>query len=165
MSQTDTAPDTEARTGEGKKGKKGKLLMIVGAVVVIGLGAFVGLKVFGGGSEDAETAAAEAEATEESADGEVLELDTITTVVGGEGDLARVSLALVLSEDAIADTVSSRLPVVKDATVREVARSNSQQLLTPDGADDLRARLKDRTDEIYADGEVLRVLITELVVQ
>ncbi|HSK97482.1 MAG TPA: flagellar basal body-associated FliL family protein [Euzebyales bacterium] len=150
--------------GNGEKKGKGKrkLLIIIGVVVVIAAGAFAGLQFLGG--SDAE-AGEEASESEPPAEGEVLDVATLTTVAGGNS-LARVGLAVVLSETATADTVSGRFPLLKDAAVSELASTMGEDLRTAEGADALRRRLTKRAKEdIYPDGEVLRVLITELVIQ
>lgn len=145
----------------GKKGKR-KLFVIVGLVLVVAAGAFFGLRFFSGGEAGAEEAESEREAPGE---GEVLDVATLTTTVAGDATLARVGLAVVLSEEATGDVVTPRYPLLKDAAVSELARTDAQTLRTAEGADDLRARLTKRARRIYPDGEVLRVLLTELVVQ
>lgn len=147
---------------EEKKGGKGKLFMIVGLVVVLGAGAFFGMKMFGGSDAEAEETPSESEPPPE---GEVLEVATLTTNVSGNANLARVGLAVVMSEGAATDMVTAKFPVLKDAAVSELARSEAETLRTAEGADDLRKRLTKRAKKIYPDGEVLRVLLTELVVQ
>lgn len=146
--------------GEKKRGGKRKLFVIIGAVALVAAGAFFGMRLFGG--SDAEAAEAE---SEPPAEGEVLDVATLTTTVGGDASLARVGLAVVLSEDAVGDDVSGRFPLLEDAAVSELAATEAQELRTADGADALRKRLTKRAGEIYPDGEVLRVLLTELVIQ
>ena len=152
--------ESDATGDDGKKGGKRKLFMIVGALVVVTAGAFFGLRFFGGSSAEAE----EVE-SQPPAEGEVLEVATLTTTVGGDASLARIGLGVVLSEEAVADVVSARFPLLEDAAVSELAGAEAQDLRTAEGADALRRRLTKRAQEIYPDGEVLRVLLTELVIQ
>jgi flagellar FliL protein len=154
----------KAAEGEAgkKKGGKRKLFMIAGLVVVLGAGGVVGMKMLGGSDAQAEEAPSQ---SEPPAEGEVLDVATLTTNVSGDANLARVGLAVVTSEGAATDMVEARYPVLKDAVVSELARTDADKLRTAEGADDLRKRLTRRAKKIYPDGEVLRVLLTEVVVQ
>jgi flagellar FliL protein len=152
------ASEPEATTK--KKGGKRKWFVIAGVLLLVGAGAYFGLQFFGGG----EAEAGEAE-SEPPAEGEVLDVATLTTTVGGDASLARVGLAVVLTEGAAADPVTARFPLLKDAAVSELAASEAQELRTADGANRLRRRLTRRAQQIYPDGEVLRVLLTEMVIQ
>lgn len=157
--QSDATGD-DANQGKRKKGGKRKRFMIIGAVVIVAAGAYAGLQFLGGSSAEAE----EAESPP-PVEGEVLDVATLTTTVGGDASLARVGLAVVLSEGAPAEAVSARFPLLEDAAVSELAAAEAQELRTADGADALRKRLTKRAKQIYPDGEVLRVLLTELVIQ
>lgn len=161
MSDQPTPPQ-DADEEPAKRGKKKLIIMAAVLLLVLGGGAFGFLKFFSGSAEPEEGAEA---ASEQPSEGDVLDIATLTSTVAGDAQLARVGLAVVTTEDALAEDVEAKFPLVKDAAVSELARSDATALRTVEGADDLRARLTKRAKKIYPDGEVVRVLLTELVVQ
>lgn len=99
-------------------------------------------------------------------DGDVVEVAELTANVAGEElRYARLSFAAVLEEGAGANDVSERFPILKDAALSELTTMTPHELRSAEGLDALRERLTRRADETYPDGEVLRILVTELVVQ
>ena len=147
-------------TEQAPKKSRRKLVIIAVLVVVLAGGGFAAMTFLGGGEEEPEWT--EQQATPEGA---VLDVATLTSTLSGDASLARVGLAVVAAEGAAEDQVVARFPLIKDAAVTELARTAPDELRTADGADQLRRRLTKRTRKIYPDGEVLRVLLTELVVQ
>lgn len=155
------AENDGATAGKAGGGKKKKIIAAAAALVLFATGGFVGTKLL----NPAEAAAADepvAEATVE--EGAVVEVATMTASLG-QGHLARVGFAVVQSTDAVQEVVAGRFPLLKDAAIDEIASSDPAQLATPEGVDDLRARLTTRAAGLYPDGDVLRVVLTELVVQ
>lgn len=148
----------EAPAGAKAKSKKG--IILLAALVLVGAGAFFAMKTM---SSPASATPVEEPTPEE---GEILDVAEMTASLPGEpAHMARVGFAVVLSADADATAVTSKFALLKDAAVSELARSSADALVTPEGVDDLRARLSDRADDIYPAGEVLRVVLTGLVVQ
>ena len=151
----------DAGTPEKKAGKK-KFLILGVAAVVAGLGGFFTMKMMAPPAAEAAVAATETP----PAEGAVIDVAEMTaTLAGDTTHLARVGFAVVLSADADPALVEPKFALLKDATVDEMARSSAAALITPEGVDDLRARLSARALEIYPDGEVVRVVLTQLVVQ
>lgn len=157
MSDIDTAVEAEAPGG----GRSRRKLLIVGLVVVLAA-AGVGYVVFGGAGE-ANAAPEEVVPTE----GAVVPLEPMTASIGGGATpgYVRLGIALVLATDVLPADVSDRFPLVQDAALSELSHYDPQRLRTPEGIADLRATLSKRARAIYPDGEVLRVVFTELLVQ
>jgi len=139
--------------------KKSRLLI---PVVVLALGgAGLGGYVFG---ENNAEAAIPSEALE-PAEGEVVEVGVLTvTLPGPDAHYARVGLAVVLKEGATEDDVAGRFPLVKDAAISILAGKGPDEFRTPEGLERLRTELSHIAREIYPDGEVVRVVLTEAIV-
>lgn len=154
----DQDPTTEAPPRPGRR----RLLLIVGLVVVIALAGGGGFVLLGGDG-------AEAEAPEEPAaptEGVVADVAVLTTSLAGpSGAYVRVGLAVVLAEGVAATEVADRYPLLKDATLSAVSRHTAEELRTPTGQDTLRDELSAAARDIWPDGEVLRVVLTEWLVQ
>jgi flagellar basal body-associated protein FliL len=163
MSATATAPAPTAEPATEPAGKKPRrrLLLIVALVLLGALGAGGYLLFLGGGDDPAE------EPVEEPvAEGPVVEVGTLTTNLAGAANrYARVGVALVLRADAVAADVESRFPLVKDAAITEIGRHEAATLQGADGTERLRAGLAEQITAVYPDGEVLRVVLTELLIQ
>lgn len=141
-----------------KRGGRKKIIAVVGVLVLFAAGGVMGSKLL----QPAEAAESAAEPSVE--EGAVVDVATMTASLG-EGHLARVGFAVVQSADAVDADVAARFALLKDAAIDEIASSDPDQLATPDGVDDLRARLTARAAALYPDGDVIRVVLTELVVQ
>jgi flagellar basal body-associated protein FliL len=99
-------------------------------------------------------------------DGDVVVVGSMTTSLGGDTRAyARVELAVVLHPDAARTLVEPRFPVLRDGALTVIMGFRPSELRTVEGAERLRAELTDRAQQVWPDGEVLRVLVTDLVVQ
>lgn len=142
---------------ESKK-KKSQLLIPLLVIALGGAG-------FGGYVLGAKSAGAAPPEEVEPAEGEVVEVGVLTVSLAGAGsNHARVGLAVVLAEGLGPDAVSGRLPLVKDAAISVLAGKTPDDFRTPDALARLRGQLTDIAREIYPDGEVLRVVLTEAIV-
>lgn len=108
---------------------------------------------------------------DEPEEGEIVELEPMTVGLS-DGGHARVGIGLVLAEGHDADDLERELPLLNDAALSRVAEFDAGDLTTPEGMDQLRERLAEDAAAIYNDDEeddaepvVLRVVLTELVVQ
>ena len=136
-----------------------RLIIVVAVVLLAGGGAFMVLG--GGGGDDA--AAAEPTAP---AEGIVTEVAVLTTSVPGAASAyVRVGFAAVLAEGVTEEAVADRYPLLKDAALQAISRSSEPELRSPEGQDALRGALTAAAAEVYPDGEVLRIVLTELLVQ
>lgn len=154
------SPDTETPP---EKRKRGKLLVILVVVVLAAAGA-IGWFALAPRPVEAGSVAEPVEPP--PAEGEVVEVATMTVnLADSPGRYVRVGFALVLSEGTDPTAVEARYPLLKDAALTEIGRSSGDELLTPEGVDALRQRLSKRARDVYPDGEALRVVLTELIVQ
>lgn len=154
---TETLTETEAKP-KGKRNPK-RLAVIVLLVAALG---FVGYSKFVKAPAAAEEASAETAVVE----GEIIDVATLTANLSGEElHYARVGFAAVLSADASAATVTPRIALLKDAALTEIGKSSPGDLRTVKGVDDLRNRLTARAQRIWPDGEIVRIVLTEFLVQ
>ena len=142
---------------EKKKGGKKKLILVVVLLAALGGGYFF---MFGGSS------APEEPVSTEPVEGAVIDGATMTVGLTGEGNsLARVSFAVVLSEGADSAVVGNKIQILQDAALTTISQYTAPDLRSVEGLDRLRAELTERALEIYPDGEVIRVVLTEVIVQ
>jgi flagellar FliL protein len=157
MSATSTveAPLALATESEEKSGGKKKKLLIVVAVLAIAAGAFLFLKP----GQAAESAPAE------PVPGAVVEVGQMTINLADPGRYARVSFSVVLVEGAAPEAVTAKFPLLKEAVLFEVSNVAAADLRAPGGLDAIAERLSAKARELYEDGNVLRVVLTEMLVQ
>jgi flagellar FliL protein len=154
MSDEQTEETTEK--GGGKK----KLVMIVVPVIVV-IAAAAGFFLRGG-----DTAEAAVPTTIPVVEGDVIEVDTMTVnLIGEEGRYARVGFAVVLDSMAESGAVGKKMPLMRDATLTVMTGFNSAELQTAAGMERLRQELSEAVVAIFPDGEVIRAVLTELIVQ
>jgi flagellar basal body-associated protein FliL len=160
MAEAATAAVPVGDEESGKSPGRRKVVILLVLALVVGAGAFVAMRLLSGPPAQASTA------EPEPVEGAVLEVAEMTATLSGDvPHLARVGFAVVLEESADSAVVESKFALLKDAAVTELAQSSAESLVTPEGVDDLRSRLTVRAHDIYPDGEVLRVVLTGLVVQ
>lgn len=153
------ADEETTEAAEEKKDGKKKLIMM-GLPVLVLLAA--GYMVLGGGGGD------EAEAAEPPppVEGAVVAADPITVTMSGDPvHYVKLTFALVMEETADRSAVEGKLPLMYDAAISVVGTYDAEDLRVPAGLDRLRSDLTDRATEVYPDGEVLRVVLTEVIVQ
>ncbi|HWH33221.1 MAG TPA: flagellar basal body-associated FliL family protein [Egibacteraceae bacterium] len=148
------APAPAAKSGAAKS-----KLAIIALVLAIAALAFVFLKP---------GASAEPAAPPEPQPGPVVDVGQMLVNLADAGRYARVSFALVLAEGTAvgsADGVEANFPLVKEALLFEFSKVTAAQIREPGGLDAIAAALSERARAIYPDGEVMRVVLTELLVQ
>lgn len=154
MTTEDTTPQ--------KKGK-GKLFAIIGGVVVLA-GAAGAFFFLGGGGEAEEEAATTS--TLVPTEGEVIESDEMTVnLADATPRYARIKFAVVLPEDGDSAVVGNKFPLLKDRVLDVLARFSADQLLASGGLDAVREQLSEEAQDVWPNGEVLRVVVTEMLVQ
>lgn len=153
--------DEQVEETTEKSGGKKKLVMIVVPIVVVIAGA-AGFFLRGGDTAEA----AVPTTTVPIVEGEVIEVDTMTVnLVGEEGRYARVGFAVVLDSTAESGAVGMKVPLMRDATLTVMTGFDSTELQTAEGMERLRQELSDAIVAIFPDGEVIRAVLTELIVQ
>ena len=152
--------DEQVEETTEKTGGKKKLVMIAVPIVVV-IAAAAGFFLRGG-----DTAEAAVPTTVPVVEGEVIEVDTMTVnLVGEEGRYARVGFAVVLDSTAESGAVGMKVPLMRDATLTVMTGFNATELQTAEGMERLRHELSDAIVAIFPDGEVIRAVLTELIVQ
>jgi flagellar basal body-associated protein FliL len=117
----------------------------------------------GGGGGDA---AAGVTTTTVPAEGAVIEADQMTVTLADDPvRYARITFAVVLPEGGDSAAVGERMPVLKDGVLDVVAGLTAADLVGPQSLASLRESLTEKAIEIYPDGQVLRVVLTEVLVQ
>lgn len=145
-----------------KTGGKGKLIGIIGGVVVL-LGAVYFL-FLGGGGGDAEEAGVTTVTV--PIEGPVIEVDQMTVTLSDDPvRYARLKFAVVLPEGGDTAVVGDRVPVLKDAVLDVVSGYTAAELVGPAALAVLRDELSAKALEVYEEGVVLRVVLTEVLVQ
>lgn len=160
-----TSPAAAPEAGEpAPRRRRGRLLILAAVLaVLVGGGAAWFLTAGASADTDADADAAPPAAVEE---GEILEVGTLTTNLGGDRPAyARVGVALVLAADADPTVVEADLALVKDAAITEITRHGADELQGEDGVAALRDGLTSAVGALFEDGQVLRVVLTELLVQ
>lgn len=158
MADMPTATDVD--TEDDGKSRKSKLIVILIAVLLLGGAGYAAMTMFGGG--DTEPVVVETE----PAEGEIVPVGDMTTgLAGDDPKYVRLSMSLVLSEQATAGDVEARIPLLRDRALDVLMSTDSATLQTADGADTLRAELTDAAQQVYEDEQVLRVVLTDLLVQ
>ncbi len=154
--------DEEVGIEEEKKGGKGKLIGIIGGVVVL-LGAVYFLFLGGGGGGEEEAGVT---TTTIPVEGPVIEVDEMTiTLSDNPVRYARLKFAVVLPEGGDTAAVGERVPVLKDAVLDVVSAYSADELMGPAALGVLREELSAKALEVYEEGVVLRVVLTEVLVQ
>ncbi|MCC5948837.1 MAG: flagellar basal body-associated FliL family protein [Nitriliruptoraceae bacterium] len=109
----------------------------------------------------------DADAAEEPVieEGEILVLEAQTTSLGLSQTVhARVGVAVVLAEGVRSDDVRPRIPLLQDALIQELSQMSAEQLRSTEGAEELRSQLTVNAQRIWDEETVVRVVLTELVV-
>lgn len=153
---TATDPDLE----DGGTSRKSRLIVILVALLLLGGAGYAAMTMFGGGDDEPEVVETE------PVDGEIVPVGDMTTGLAGDDPrYVRVSMSLVLSEETSSGDVEGRIPLLRDRALDVLMSTDSAALQTADGADTLRADLTAAAQQVYDDGEVLRVVLTDLLVQ
>jgi flagellar protein FliL len=141
------------------KGGKRRLLLVVGIVMMLigAAAAWFLILAPDGNVEDVEVALVE---------GAIVTLEPQTTTLG-EAKLhhARVAVAVVLAEGIDPAVVPPRAALLQDALLRELATMDVDGVRGAEGSDALRQRLSQDAREIWEEDQVIRIVLTELLVQ
>ena len=165
MSAAPTSAPAAPTEGAEPAPRRGRTrLVVIVAVVAVLLGGGAAWFLTGGASAD--TGGEESAAPAPVEEGEILEVGTLTTNLGGDSPAyARVGVALVLAADADPAVVEGDLALVKDAAITEITRHGAEELQGEEGVASLRDGLTAAVGALFEDGEVVRVVLTELLVQ
>jgi flagellar basal body-associated protein FliL len=149
-----------AQEGAAKKKGKGKLIAIVIAAMLVG---GVGAKFTVLSSGKAGTP--KPTPTPTPTPGPVIDLGDLTINLAEPSRYALVGLAVELGKTADPATITTQMPLLKDAGVRKLNGLPAATLLSSAGQDTVRAELTDQAQQIFGKDKIVRVLLTEVVVQ
>jgi flagellar protein FliL len=153
----DKEEKTEDEEGGAGGGRMKKIILLVVPALAIGVGAFFFL---GSGQETGPTT------TMAPIEGEVIPIDTLTVnLVGEQGRYARLGFAVVLDSTAASGVVDSKIPLLQDAALGIMVGYDAETLQSAAGQERLRGELTEASIALFPDGEVLRAVLTELIVQ
>jgi flagellar protein FliL len=149
------AEDAAPRDDTPRTGRKRLLLLgVLPLLAVVTVGVFVLLRP------------AEAEgAAPPPPEGEIIEVAEMTANLSQSGRYARVTFAVVLREGADAAAVEASFPLLQDAALTTLSGLSADDLRGPEGVGELRAELTDAARRLHPDGDVSRVVLTDLVIQ
>ena len=148
-----------AQEGEVKKKGKGKLIGIVLAVVLAGVGAKFTVLSSGKAGTPKPTP------TPTPEPGEVIDLGDLTINLAEPSRYALVGLAVELGKTADPAKITTQMPLLKDAGVRKLNGLPAATLLSAAGQEQVRTELTDQAQQIFGKDKIVRVLLTEVVVQ
>jgi flagellar basal body-associated protein FliL len=149
-----------AQEGAAKKKGKGKLVAIViAAMLVGGIGAKFTVLSSGKAGTPKPTP------TPTPTPGPVIDLGDLTINLAEPSRYALVGLAVELGKTADPATITTQMPLLKDAGVRKLNGLPAATLLSSAGQDTVRAELTDQAQQIFGKDKIVRVLLTEVVVQ
>jgi len=149
-----------AQQGAAKKKGKGKLIVIV-AVAMLAGGVGAKFTVLSSGKAGTPKPVP----TPTPTPGPVIDLGDLTINLAEPSRYALVGLAVELGKTADPATITSQMPLLKDAGVRKLNGMPAATLLSQAGQDEVRAELTDQAQQIFGKDKIVRVLLTEVVVQ
>jgi flagellar protein FliL len=149
------SPVVDDAVEEASEPRRGKRLLAVVALVAL-LAAAAAFLVLRGGDEDT---------PEEVAEGHIVEVAQMTANLAGGDHYVRFGFAVVLHDGVVPGDVDGRFPLLQDAALSTAQGFGPAELVAPDGTDAFRHKLSERAVALYPDGEVVRVVLTELLVQ
>lgn len=157
----DVGVEEVAEEEQEEKGGKGKLIgIIAGVVVLLGVVYFVFLG--GGGGEEV----ADPTGTTLPPEGAVIEVEQMTVTLAEDPiRYARIKFGVVLPVGGDSAVVGDRIPVLKDAALEVISGYTADELVGPEALARLREDLTASALNVFSEGEVLRVVLTEVLVQ
>lgn len=172
----DEKEGAEGAAAEAKpKGSKKLIIIIVAVVLVLvlgGVGAFLALshKKPAEGEEGAEGAAAEEEegGKEEGLaelPGAVLPLEVFIVNLQVKGSFLKSNIQLEFADPEPPLGIDNDVPKIRDKIIRIVSSKSAQELLSPDGKEQLRNEIKEGVNEVLGSEDVVQVYFTEFIIQ
>ncbi|MFH1914922.1 MAG: flagellar basal body-associated protein FliL [Pseudomonadota bacterium] len=154
---------------DGKKSGKLKWIIIAVALILLGVGGYFGYTMFLAPSDEAQTAERgdSADPLPESLEGQLVPLPTF--LVNLADPLGRRYLKLGIEVEVRDKKVESELlrndARIKDTLLLLLSSKSHESLATMKAKVELKQEIVDRLNQILGKGTVLRVYITEMVIQ
>lgn len=157
MADTATVPPPVADEAPPKGRRKLRLIVVLLVVVLVGA-AGVKVTLFSPSEAAAEDLVPE--------EGEIVAIGEMTTSLAGPGShYVRVQLAAVLNTSADAAVAEERFPLMRDRALGVLMAFTPEDLRTVEGAERLRSTLTEEAQTIWDEDQVLRIVLTDLLVQ
>ncbi len=157
MADTATVPPPVDEEAPPKRRSKVRLIAVL---LVVALAAAGGLKM---------TVLSPSEAATEEVvpeEGEIVAIGEMTTsLAGGGSHYVRVQLAAVLNATADPTAAEERFPLMRDRALGVLMGFTADELRTVEGAERLRTTLTQEAQTVWDDDQVLRIVLTDLLVQ
>ena len=141
--------------------KKGKLPMIIGAVIV----AVVAYKFLLAPAAPAEPVAAEGEAAVIEEGAVVALPELVLNLADPEPRYLRVGIALILEAGVSIEGVEEELPIASDVAVDVLSSKTFAELRQPQAKQQIKEELSKKVREAFHGETVVRVLFTSFVMQ
>jgi len=152
-----------------------KMIIIIGLVVLVLVGASVGLTLFLIGGDKADAPVAEEQATEEAPPAKAIYMSLAPPfVVNFQSDKGRtrflqVSLKAMTRDEAVLNVVSQHMPLIRNNLILLFSKQKLDDLLTADGKQKLRgevlAEIQKVVEKEYGKPAVEDVYFTSFVIQ
>jgi flagellar FliL protein len=157
-----------APQAEGGKLFSPKNLAIMGVmVVVLGAGAFFGIKMFTGSEEEAEESD-KPERIEKSMPGAPIDFQSmVVNISGTQGTrYLKVSVSLELDDSkGVSDEVNKRKAQFQDIMTTEFSSVTLDQVDDPSAKNKLKFRLRQKFNDTLVNGEIRNIYFRDFVVQ
>ena len=158
------------KKAEAQGGAKKKLMMIIGAVAVLLIGAGIGVFFFLNSGEETTLTPEQEQAELErqaKAIGPMVDLESFIVNILDQGEVRYLKAAITLEADTpeAAAEINQRMPQIKDAILLLIGNKTFAELSDLQGRLQLRAELLNRVNSLLLVGKVKRIYFTDFVVQ
>ncbi|MDH3451411.1 MAG: flagellar basal body-associated FliL family protein [Gammaproteobacteria bacterium] len=154
---------------ESRGSKKNLILIILGAVLLIGASAGGTFFLIGGDSQVAETQATDEEAAKPPREPRYLDLDPPFTVnLEGSSSLLRISISLLVYGNDVESVVTEHMPQIRNSLVLLFSNQDAASVKDRSGKDKLRQNTLETIREIvsqYTEIDEMEVFFTGFVMQ
>ena len=149
----------EAAEEGAKPAKSKKLLIIVGALVLVlvlaGVGGYFFLKSRNAAAEDGEEAPAKAAHDSHAAPPAYLPMDNMVVNLADPGGerVAQIGVTLQVADAKAVDTVKAYMPTIRSGVLMLISKRTAEELLSPEGKEKLSKDILHETAKPFGGGE------------
>lgn len=135
------------------------MLVIIVSITLIGVTALVVVMKFTGGEEEKHKEPSAKEVVEASVD-----IPEITTNISS-GNIVRVSFKIETDSKKAKEELEQRVFQVNDLIISELSTMSAEQLDGNEGMNELKEKIKEKTNELMQEGKVNKVYTTSYILQ
>lgn len=95
----------------------------------------------------------------------LLPLDTFIVNLQVKGSFLKTTIQLEFSKPELPHEIETDTAKIRDAVIRVLSTKSAQDILTPEGKDQLREEIKTASNEALKSEDILAVYITEFIIQ